>query len=164
MAKITKLAIAKDALALLRAKRITATPGQYFDGPVGKYTELAGKSVQKYLARKTGKPCGVCARGALFCGFVLKNNKFNFGNYYSAAEEKLQGHFSSNDLEEIESAFEEYHWHGDDCFNFRKNRGIKGSYDGDDDKALEAILENIIAGKGKFDSTRYSKKYPKVAL
>ncbi len=149
---ITKLAIAKDALKLLRLKRIVAENGRYFGAP--DLPGDGGNDVQAYLARTDGPPCAVCARGALLCGLVKRVDGFKFYDSYFAKEKELLLSFTMLELEQIESAFESYAHNGIDYQSYRRRRGIHEDLSGDQ-KALRSILRNIVAGNGEFDPNRY---------
>ncbi len=141
---ITALSIAKDALALLNAKTLSAESGTYF------YIPGAGHEAQIQpflLEKRPATPCNVCALGAVFCGLVKTINKETVGDAHQSQHmrEVLGPYFPAQELHAIEQCFEQWNPYGD----WRRERGLDSATD-----ALRYILRNIIQGGGKFDPQR----------
>ena len=117
-----RVAIAKDALELIHAGRITARRGHY----------LHGIDSDRYPDPK--EKCTACELGALFVGMhnliggKWPGDCFNF-------QAALSPYFSKLQLEAIEGAFE----YGSRVF------------DGPAEDCMIAILQNIIDHNGRFD-------------
>ncbi len=155
--KITPVMLAKDVLAYLDPKkrgkiRIFPRFGTGYlnvlreqpthGGPVlYDYSVEGGSDVQKIL--KKGKPCQVCALGALVAAKAVRADEVQttyggvlFGNDVYAALEEV---FRPRDLAKIEQAFED-----GCCWEVAPNdsEGAK--------ERLIQICKNIIKNKGKF--------------
>ena len=159
--KLTKaqkrVAIAKDVLLQLKARRINARTGQYLwakgtPDPYGYYNTAS--------TVLTAQSCNACALGALFCG-LLDNTEDHPGHVVTVdIRNTLAPYFSSRQLGDIESAFE-----GGDGFggsrtahlHFQAQAYADGyvginffpKWENDEDR-LRAIMNNIIRNKGKF--------------
>jgi hypothetical protein len=172
LSKMTKaearVAIAKDALAQLRANKYLAEEGAYVSFtnslPINEDDE---KSMDQQLCKLLPKAgsCTVCARGALFLSTIRKFNHFtvadlleNGGDATCAIHDTLRPvedrYFTNHQLALIEHAFEGQEIGNitfslcseemENCELFFKH------YDCDDDLRLENILKNIIRNKGTF--------------
>ena len=161
---LTAVDIAKDVIALIAAKKIRVKKGTYGRFARQILHKHEGESVQKVLQEATKPICNVCAMGAMFCAFIDKENEVKvkdydldyeaeFGNEY-AITQKLAPYFSENQLRLIEAAFEGvvirdlltddydiYERAAIQFFNRYKNPEAR----------LVAIMENVIANKGKFN-------------
>jgi len=133
-----RVAVARDALRQVQAKKMVATSGLY--AQLGKDVPLNaindGKEFQKFVKHVK---CQVCARGALFISTVRKEDSFAPGQAFrgiarATIDTRLLGLFSSGQLEDIEDFFE----------------GGGASIFPDDTGRLVAILKNIIKNKGTF--------------
>lgn len=101
-----RVAIAKDVIAQLNAKKIIPESGTYFaieDNP-----DDYDVSLQKHLPKTQ---CSVCALGSLFYSHVKFNNKVTYGDYLKAwtsdlIVEELNNYFDFEQLGMIEYAFE----------------------------------------------------------
>lgn len=136
-----RVAIARDALSQLKAKRLKAVVSEY----------MAPVYVEGVATTALSVPCGVCALGGLFCG--LADNTEDQRPVYSGSQirDKLRPYFSETQLTQIESAYEKK-----PMFWFMSDRpaameaqnhfkaGIQPT------QRLQAILGNIIRNKGTF--------------
>ena len=162
-----RVAIAKDVIANINAKKYVACMGSY----VNIYnTNLDSQSLQKVLPQVT---CSVCALGAMFVSDVKFNNNFNVGDSTtSKIDNQLSKYFSKGQLALIEIAFERFDTiYDDDEEELRIENGyyshisLKKLKITEDDvssaikfynkfdtseETLIAIMENIIKNKGKF--------------
>ncbi len=171
--KITRPAIARDALAALDAKKLVATTGSYVgyvwsgeaSGP--RY----GTDIRDFLLapHKPVEPCKTCALGAIFCGLTRTIGSAKFGQPGSVWSPLIE-YFSDEQLHLIERCFEGWYEDGR-AYRTRILKGFRptakekaeigylGTYVFDEvpranDKVLRAILKNIIDGRGAFNPSR----------
>lgn len=142
-----RMAILRDVKENL--SMYNATTGQYVSLEFSKQI-MAPESLQKLIQNKEVKHCNVCAMGAMFMGYVNKFNNYNVqpGIYLSGIVdtqigETLIEYFTFNELKEIEAAFEGYPTYGDYVYTYAYQFP-------DDDKRLEAIIDNCIRNDGVF--------------
>ncbi len=147
-----RVAIARDVIVHLNLVKPSQGTYCYRSRPKG----IRGRdSAQNYID-KISKDCDVCALGACFLSYIRLNNQvkvhevigkkgYNL-NHVSVGQyliqQKLGSYFTSEQLNVIESAFENYHCE-DQC----------DEYDdlGKTPKArLRNIMRNIIKNKGEF--------------
>lgn len=163
-----RVAIAKDVLKRLKAKKLIAAHGIYasFEKPT-KAGDL------KSQLQELGS-CQVCALGALFVSHVAMNNKYEVSRIDAerrghdparAADMRasLGEHFNSEQLMKIEAVFEgfskvNYHPHLKDLSRSRDPDAL------DNDQRLVWICNEIIRQNGEFDldeaeKQRKSEKY-----
>lgn len=113
-----RIAIAKDVIAQIKAKRYLARTGCYIQGLNTAAILMEGKSVDmrshltKTLTPKA--PCAVCALGSAFMSCVRIYDKFQLnhkttdgsGVNYNAMHRKLREFFTRSELLAIENSFE----------------------------------------------------------
>lgn len=129
------VAIARDALKQIEAKRYLAKHGTYGE----RYFRGLPKSKSGFQAAvKKFKYCEVCAVGALFTSLVRKYDDCTPESRY---HDKLREYFTCDEVEEIEDYFEGW---GD----YKSYSCI--SYAGKDNPRLKKILNNIIRNRGHF--------------
>lgn len=170
-----RVAVAKDVLKQLAARKIKASPGVYLHAELKKgapgresdggdgYSELTG-SLQDHLTTKV-KRCEVCALGAAFVSYVRLFNKVNIGDetdtyggaiegYYSdlggeinayRPELQLKRIFSMDQLDLMEAAFEGERGPQAYSESFAFYKKYRTPT-----KRLEGIMRNIIKNKGTF--------------
>ncbi len=148
-----KVALARDVLKQLAAKKITSEGAGYFGfSDDTDKTVISPKQQLKTFSKK--KECRVCALGALFkCKLDMVNNltigdlcdgkEFETINHIYADHNDITKYllnvFSIDEMYEIENFFENsYRW----APSARR------------DERMRLIMENIIIGKGKFDPQR----------
>lgn len=148
-----RVAIAKDALAQLRAEKYVATKNVYIDDTLlndlyAKSKEEGDISAQPFL--NTLKSCKVCAKGAIYLSTVRKFNDVTLCNFHDKSSEKAESIFGENNLLRIESAFER--WKNEDKKGRETNSKLNKFIDKYPDKnvRLEKILLNVIRNKGVF--------------
>lgn len=159
-----RVAICKDVLAAIKAKKIVAQAGTYCLMEFGDAVTPDTRTSLRDLIPKM-KRCDVCAIGAIFTAFVSRENKFDVtaepsdfgGAYVSIGDErmidKLRGYFGAKELRTIEAAFEggtslgHLNLVGRDtelkCAEFFERHP-------DDEQRLQAICRNIIRHEGEF--------------
>ena len=132
-----RVAIARDALSQLKAKRLFPVKGIYME------TDYATTVL-------SAEKCSVCALGGLFCGLV--DNTENQSPVYSgrAIRNQLNPYFSERQLSEIESAYEmsPCYWDEDEEVLVAAVNHFKAGTP--HEARLQAILGNIIRNKGTF--------------
>jgi hypothetical protein len=175
--KQMRIAIAKDVLKQIKARKIKATPGEYLtinnvNGTVGTATELLTKA----------KTCNVCALGSLFMADTLLRDKVDDRLHVShnawcdttelrgpgcySMREELGDFFSEEQLHLIENAFEketieapdyasmssvEFNLNASNRFFDRNERAIKfGKKHRSPTKRLVSIMNNVIRHEGTF--------------
>jgi hypothetical protein len=134
------VAIAKDALKQIEAKRYIAEHGVYlaveeYEFP---FSEVGSGELQPHV--KKLKKCKVCAVGALFLSAVRKYNAFDAkelrGNkWLDSMKNKLREFFTRVEVSEMEEVFE-------------SNWGNR------DETALKKVLRNVIRNKGNFKAPK----------
>lgn len=153
--KLTAVAIARDVLALMEAKKIRARTGVYFDLGSSNEAKFDG-SLQAAMHNRNFKTCDVCGIGAMFMAYVDKKNEVEVHEVCDSIAlsddralivEKLTPYISERQLDLIEKFFENGYM-GDDGIDPVIN-DWQGRYS--TAKAmLTAICENMIANKGIF--------------
>lgn len=148
-----RVAIAKDVIASLKAKRFFATRGTYLTA-----NKDLSKRVRDRLARQMPVElrevlptlkCDVCAIGSVFCAVVQRVNDFPLdprrledgARPYVNDEsmiEKLEPYFDSQELREMESFFE---------YRYTDLHSA--------DEVLNALMNHIVKSKGEFDAVRF---------
>lgn len=153
-----RVAIAKDALEQVLAKKYKVKTGQYVTflgsgSPVAKSEELDVPVACNLQDVK----CQVCARGALFVSALRKDA--SIGPEYISNDENLGNddiqmtedqYFSREQLDLIESAFEVDQFCDDAPEEMAMAAELYGRSLGNKDERLVAILKNIIRNKGEF--------------
>jgi len=162
--KITRVTIAKDALAAINAKEYIPENWTYlkFPGDYDDHLALEGKSVKSLLGSVVAtkeKPCKVCALGACFLAIVVKENKFNYPamglTRLNEVKVKIDKYFPVKQKRMMESAFERK-WvidgaTQDDIPPDHIHQAVKfGKRYRNPTNRLKAILNNIIANRGHF--------------
>lgn len=138
-----RVEVARDVIALLRAKRIVATKMAYFIAWT-KEVHNGEVDVQKLMVNES-VTCEVCAKGALMVAFAMKHDKVKLpasriSSVHATNEQctrPLLETFSIDQLEQIEAAFEG--WTG----TWRDEQP-------NNDARLRAIMRRIIANGGDF--------------
>lgn len=156
-----RVAIAKDVIADLRAKRYIAEHGTYLDLGKFEYDENGkrmlpedGRDVLLSLPK-----CSVCAIGAVFCAVVKRKDKIEQSDLIWASDHDMIEFvkiFSEEQLRLMEVAFEgatpRDGVSGDDYWNarafYQANDVDKDAYG---EKLLIRIMENVISNNGKFN-------------
>jgi hypothetical protein len=149
-----RVAIAKDVLKQIKARKLIIRTGNFVDVPIDYYFEEHNK---QYLNSSSAQPCTVCAIGAaIVCGIRLFNEVSFKGDVTPEESWPLIRHFfSANQAVLIEAAFEcggHYShsygpWPSDVDVSAARQFGEK--YDSDEDRAI-AIFQNIVANNGVF--------------
>jgi len=156
-----RIEIAKDVLKHIKANKIIAETGTYFEPKIK--AEYKGKQLQEVLPKI--KECTVCALGGLFYSYVGKHNNFQIDqeglsetefNDYEMRD--LMSMFSKHQLYLIECAFEgkdirnRCHYNSNIAPSTRRNaQYYKDTNEiNDDEEALIHIMKNIIRNKGTF--------------
>jgi len=161
-----RVAIAKDVLVQLKAKRYKATSGTYVDfkNPLIEYDNVVDLKDAPLCALSEGVKCQVCARGSMFmsaCGLFDKvtakdmgmdegfsSSLDGFNPDFQAYEDRF---FPRKQLALIEAAFE-----GDDVQDLLTDdqqvaaRKWYKAHKGGAEVRLKAIMQNIIRNKGTF--------------
>jgi hypothetical protein len=154
-----RIAIAKDALAQIKQKKILPTTGFYLNIP-GQWDNE--NSLQKEIKKKDFY-CHCCAKGALFVSCVKQVNEVRMFEDWEDErfqKDKLKDYFSVLQLDMIEAAFEgmviadsakklEYYE------KYTKNtplglKCIKFTQGLNAEERMEKILNNIIKNNGYF--------------
>lgn len=159
-----RVAIARDVLAQIHSKRLTAQRGVYLNLDSSKSTTVTKNTELRDLL-KSQKSCTGCALGSMFMCAVEKADKLKVNDlcYLDLAEGQseelvpndieidqddtikyLSKFFPKDQLLDIESAFEGDDF-GGDCTDFLPEEMEDSS------ERMRLIMENIIAHKGKFD-------------
>lgn len=167
-----RVAIAKDVLVQLKAKKIIAKEGSYVSIPL-KENEV-GKQLQDLLPKKK---CNCCALGSCFVSLVSIENDFAIKSHNLGQGGERNGHIGKDDfrsrlkkyftqfqLDLIETAFEGttgYIDGPDNSEQFEKAREFYYQFGGEgwdsqdrsdeeSEQCLIGIMENIITNKGTF--------------
>lgn len=109
-----RVAIAKDVIMTIKAKKIKISQGSYVTNDelseeIGNYEKPV--ELQKLLA-KVDEPCEVCAKGAMFICDIMRRNDFKVSDNTNIEDERiiskrLSQYFPQQQLDLIECAFEE---------------------------------------------------------
>lgn len=148
-----RLAIAKDVLAQLKAKKYVAEPGTYIHVLEALFDSNGEqKDLQKVLL-STAAECNVCGLGAAFCSMARLGDEVTASDgEVENIHKTLKSIFSERQIALIEYAFEGADAgdlnilsenEADACGRFYEKRG-------NDDKRLAAIFRNIIKNDGTF--------------
>lgn len=145
-----RVEVARDVIALLKAKRVIATSMAYFEVKLKRPMKFGTDEVdiQKLMAGRNVAKCEVCAKGAMLVAFAMKHDKAKasiFGLYADAGNsdclEALSGTFSRSQLDDIEAAYE----------GFRNGVLWLRAYSNDEDR-LRAIMRRIVKNGGEFSA------------
>jgi len=154
-----RVQIARDVLAQLNAKRLIATPGVWLAGKheddlFSREDVKKDPELQKIL--KSQKECTGCALGGMFMCAVERANELKLSDLDddtrnmrqlqdASVFEYMEQFFSREQLDEIESAFEQ----GE---GFASNEDAADWLEEVDDaeERMRLIMENIVVNKGKF--------------
>ena len=122
------IAVAKDVLVQLKARRIKATRGIYL-APINRnFFEIHGDDLRTHL--QDGMRCHVCAIGAAFVGYARKFDRAVVTDLSHRMIDTMG-----------------------DCFTESELRSMENEFEGSDTPAttcLRSIMENIIAHRGVF--------------
>src|SRR5688572_8915223 len=106
-----RLAVVNDAIAQIKLKRYEASPGDYITGRI--WDDITAASYESQLQDvllESTKTCEVCAKGALFCSLVRKENDVKVidfrTNSETLRESKLAKLFGKTQANLIEIYFE----------------------------------------------------------
>lgn len=164
--KQQRIALAKDVIAQIEAKKLYISQGQYFNifGEKCEDIDTIKGNAQVNKKLKEGEiACECCAKGALFTVHMLKTNHFTFDDYKKLEDKigsdrnrficgRLDDIFPQSQMNLMETAFEgEIIYSGGDieederAMDFREDAGYE-----DDNEALIAIMENLIKNGGVF--------------
>lgn len=157
--KEQRIAIAKDVVEMLRAKKIVANSTYLtmptetmFDEHTPGFEKAAERGLDASVCLEQVK-CEVCGIGSLFVGALRHNDKLSAGTLKEQMEhgdirqtqvEYLEKWFDADQLQLVEDYYEQ-------------NSGDFESpiyMEDDDNKRLSMIMENIISNGGKFDPSR----------
>lgn len=163
-ASAKRVAIAKDVLAQLAARKYRATCGTYVDGLDVSQNVADDVQLQEIVAGQQ-ESCDVCGIGSVFLSAVRLGDNLKVGDALydrdydanfdeSVMADKVREYFEPAQLALIETAFERSRigmsedWHEDDD---AMERALKfGSRYRSDTARLKAIMENIVENKGVF--------------
>lgn len=146
-----RVAIAKDVIAALKAKKYIAETGDYLDINIKDNKDW---NVNQESLCSNDVTCNVCAIGALFTSKVIISNNFN-SDYIPSDDvmrKELSSYFSMPQLHLIESAFEGWE-KGSTTFsgNIPNDNHMEYYFEyNDDNDRMIAIMENIVENKGTF--------------
>ena len=158
-----RVAIAKDVIADLRAKKLLARAGTYVNLNTSEDVAVP-EDLQEALVCGAVKNCTVCALGAMFVCGVKAMNKAETEQAYGMDDidikQYFEGIFSRDQLCLIETAFEQsIKYIGDYDVEAQYDEDKDNSphpavtfgrtYDLDEDRMI-AIMKNIIANEGTF--------------
>ncbi len=157
-----RVAIARDVLAQLAAKRFVAKQGEWVDELRNRKGLGQDENAEVCKITKKQKTCNVCAMGALFVAAVERADRLkvsdvlktlddyerdnNYGLNQDALFNYVKRFFSLDQMEAIETAFERGEGatsHSDEAAEFNQD-------DTDPDTRMRLIMENIIVNKGRF--------------
>lgn len=142
-----RVAIAKDALAWIKAGALIPETGVYLQPEITPSREDADTFYNKQLRDIVLGNCKVCAKGAIFLAKAVRYNNVLVCQWMKADEcddnAPLREHFSWEQLDDIEAAFEGW---SDQKSN---PKSYISKYPNDKDRLI-AILNNIIKNKGTF--------------
>ena len=156
-----RIAIAKDVIKLIKAKKITVQTEHYFIARTK--SSYIGKQLKEVLPKI--KTCQVCALGGLFYSYVMKYNNYEIAGSGIGSVNVRDGNmrrllediFTLKQLTLIECAFEKADINHQcslvDCtitimikaIHYRGKNNLKTDKD-----ALIHIMQNIIKNKGTF--------------
>lgn len=145
--KLTKaqqrVAVAKDALAQLKAEKYKATSGVFIDSGFLNNLCYSDSTDQAQPVLQNMGTCRLCAKGAIFLSTIRKYNKATVYELTHAHEDVSNDLFGQDNLDRIEAAFE--------CWSHVswKACDFGDKYINDHDR-LVAILKNIIKNNGTF--------------
>ncbi len=149
-----RVAIAKDVIAALKAKKYIAETGDYLD--INYSSDNYDSNINQELLCSNDITCKVCAVGALFTSKVIISN--NFDSDYVPSDDvmrdELSAYFSKNQLYLIEAAFEG--WETDEyskseiILTLKNNDHMRFHRDYDTNDRMIAIMNNIVKNKGTF--------------
>jgi len=150
--------IAKDTIERIRLGQILATTGSFFNWMT--YPHIKNSKVKQFktLINSNLEECRVCAKGALFCSYVGRVNKFktqdvdDYNDFDNTNHKKLLEIFTIEQLDLIEIAFEgvSYLNKCEDDLLIEKAEEFYDNYDNNSEVRLLNICENLINNKGVF--------------
>src|ERR1700690_4678015 len=156
-----RVQIAKDVIAALKVKLLTAKHQSYFDVSENTFLRMednGSDSLKDTL--KTIPTCTVCAKGAIFTCTVARKNKVTNEQAMSQnwdcdpLSKSLKGTFSAHQLRLIETEFEDDDIDGNnDMRHIPPVMELHELFDNAEDRMI-AIMKNIIANKGTFKPKR----------
>jgi hypothetical protein len=156
-----RVAIAKDVIAQIRAKKYVGLQGTYVNSAkLDEFLQASNAFVESdKMIKELGK-CEVCARGAMFLSRMKKCpekvSQLSFAedlDSFAEIEKEYDYEFSASQLDAIESAFE-----GNEMGELYKNEDVEYIEDcvsfceevKDDNDRLLMIMQNIIDHNGTF--------------
>jgi hypothetical protein len=171
--KLTKaemrIAIAKDVIAQIKAKKYNPTQGTWVDQVGGQdydswlYHNALSCEIDVQNYTKNIKKCNVCALGSLFVSAVNKYNNV-YGTFDTVSTDKvfdfkdmnnnspLLRYFTLNQIQLIEHTFEggigAVYWDSDHSM-VNKSHAFYSRYPDSKDRLL-AIMKNIVENNGTF--------------
>ena len=161
-----RVAVARDVIAALQAKKIQAKQGNWVNLGVGKKQErlLPGGKQLRDVIIENSPTCTACALGAMFVCAVMRKDALtveecrsydNLNLDYDNIADYLRAFFAEPQLEMIEVAFEKgtgAFW-GDVAYADVSSKGRAALF-GKQHKTAEdrmvAIMQNIISNDGTF--------------
>ncbi len=158
-----RVLIVKDALLRFNLNNIKLDPGNYVTvSKSNKYINTEDKEASfKEFINKDDITCDVCAKGALFCTIVGRDNQLSYNDSFQGAWDNnlnnkphkvLLKYFTAEQIDAIEIAFEGSSYLFDVTFNKNLHSNsvcFYHKYTNSIDRFL-AICENIITNKGTF--------------
>jgi len=156
--KEARKAIARDVISLLKSRRFIASPGTYFALNASEVVLVGDDDLRDKVGRKR---CDVCAIGAAIVARALREDQISVSQASNGELSTLSGIFESQQLREMEWAFEvERYLEGDGCscnmcqrerkYHLKKKSvqfGMKFKKPG---PRLLAIWENVLKNDGEF--------------
>lgn len=138
-----RIAIAKDALAWIKAGALTPIKGSYIIAEKKVLYEDRGKQLRDIVLG----PCKVCARGCLFIAKAVRYDNVLASQLQQAAynDGPLSEHFDADQLNLIEYVYEGW----DTQFIYSDDINWMTKYPSNTIRLI-AILKNIIKNKGTF--------------
>lgn len=136
-----RVAIAKDTIEALNARKIVAKCGVY----LAHDAELNGDKLPNDYA------CKACALGSMFVGLTTRVKDLSVKGHQcrSHITEDLSKYFSDIQLDMVESAFEQREMGWAHSYKTRPAKEFGNKYSDSDDR-LRAIMQNIIDNNGTF--------------
>ena len=155
-----RVLIAKDALIRTKLNNLRLNKGSFVGTDnISKESTFADLQFKNFI-NDNNNTCIVCAKGAMFCSIVGRDNKLTYRESFQNAwsndfdntpHETLLKYFSAEQLDLIEIAFEgrSYLYAVTDLDLIYRAKKIYETYESHTDTFI-AICNNIIKNKGEF--------------
>ncbi len=148
-----RIVLAKDVIAILRAKKITARKLCYFEMYEGDFIDVARSTdIKSSLGKVT---CEVCAIGGLFISEIMYAG-YNIAiedGYSDNIKDRLNVYFTSDQLGLIETAFEndtDFAMESVCPYEVVMKAATYCEKFGDPEESMINIMQNIIDHEGEF--------------